>query len=364
MASGARGRRTGRWRALVSSCGLSGLVLCASSGSAAPAHDVGEPSRPTSYALEWNAPPECPSHATITRDIEALLGVSEDADGELTVRARVELDDGTYVLRWSTEFQGHVDVREPSRSTRCRDLGDVVALTVALALEPEGSAGATTSSDRASDSLVPPPDDRDTNTRAMQQGSPAQPESQVTRDPVGPARLPSDTTSARTRPPRQFDLVLRLAPLVAVGALPRVAGGLQGSIGLRWRRFGLELFGLHLWPRRNRSETGSFQLGVAGSRACGWLGRRSWSVPICGGFEAGVLRADARRLIAPRVVHAPWAAGLVGSGFAIRGSRLGFWSLAEGAFAVQRPQFRVGDAIVFRSAAVHLRLCAGLEYFF
>ena len=356
-------RRPDRRRDVAVWCALVVALIAVPTGaSAAHEPDAGQLVRPRSYSLEWTAPPQCPSREALARSIEEMLGIAEVEDGELVVRGTVAAERGSYVLHWTTESGGQLDLREPIRSTECRALGDAVALTVALALESQSDPTGPSSSATSVEPLVPVPSERRDETRAAQPEATRSP----TADPSHPASLrsPRRASPRPEDPSRSFEVALRVAPLLAAGALPRVGGGLQAAVGLRWPSFGVDLFGVHLWPRLNRSETGSFQLGTAGGRACGWVGRSGWGIPLCGALEAGALRAEARGLSAPRVVRAPWVATMAGAGFAFRGSAVGVSSLAEGVVALSRPQFRVGDAVVFRGPVVHLRVSVGLDVFF
>lgn len=315
---------------------------------------VPEAPRPSSYALRWSAPASCPDQDAVARDIEALLESRGDA-GEMSVHAEVEESAGQFTLRLTTEFMGVVDEREPVSSGRCADLSQTVALTVAIALDA-GAAERAERRQRDDEPIVVAPPGEPTPT----------PTPEPAAEPTQPTEAPPpevDETPSRM-PTRVVGLSMHIAQGLTYGALPQVGGGNELAITLSWPRARLDVFGVYLWPQRNRSETGLFQSGTGGLRGCGRLFAGRVEFPLCGGAELGAIRADSRGLSPSNTVVSPWAAALAGAGIALRGERVGLWSLAEACVPFVVPQFLVGSTIAFRPAPVTLRVALGLEFFF
>jgi hypothetical protein len=350
------------------SLSLSWVVALAAIG---PSPDL-EARRPATYVLDWDAPTSCPDRATIERRVEALLAGDPGGDGEMHVRAVVTQDAGRFKLAMRTEFMGEVDERPEVSSTRCEDLSETVALVVAIAMEPEASGRVPEESrPPGPDPSIPEPIEE---PAVAPRPSPPRPSSDTFDAPVASVSRDDATAAAPEDPPgrphergaskQSLEGFVRIDLGFTIGALPRPGGGTLAAIGLSLHRLRVELFGAHLWPQRNRSDTGLFQLGVAGVRGCGRLFAGRVELPLCGGLEAGALRADSRGLQVSRRAHGAWVAALGGVGIGVRGRRVGFFGLAEAGVPLRRTRFLVGDQVALQSSPVTFRATAGIEFFF
>ncbi len=290
------------------------------------------------------------------------------------VDAQVRRAEAVFVLTLKTEYQGHRSERRVEAS-RCADLGDSTALVVAIALEPELALGVSRDAriypddrsvpDAAADSRGPPPVDAiggrslETEAAAVREHRPRQAPPRAERT----GNAPPERT--RIAPPER--VAVRLGPTLELGSLPRVGGGTELALALRWPRLRLEVRGTYLWPRRsNAPGPGSalYQLGTVGARGCARPSVRRLAIPLCLGLEAGALRVDSRGLSPPRTLIGPWFGPAAAAGVSIAGQRVGLWAVTEAGFAVVSTRILVGSDVAFAALPVSIRLTAGLEVFF
>ena len=148
--------------------------------------------------------------------------------------------------------------------------------------------------------------------------------------------------------------------------MPRVGIGTELAVGLLWPRLRLEARGGYLFPRRGDAPQGEalYQLGTVGARGCARPSAQRLELPVCLGFEGGVLRADGRGETSGRTVTGPWLGPSALLGLAFSGERVGLWTFAEVAVAAVSTRVLVGPDVAFRALPVSLRVGAGLEIFF
>jgi hypothetical protein len=328
---------------------VGGVVATAAWGLSLVLEPVGVPPplKPASYELEWSAPGSCPDAETIRKRIAALVPTPEGGDGVMFVHAVVEPTSTGFALVLDTEYLGSRRTRR-LEARKCLDLGESTALVIAVALEPaiEGSDDA-----HGRDQAVPEaaPVGYDDTTLEL---SPA-----PTIAAPAPARQTRPKASAT-------DVLMRAAIMLEGGSMPRVGGGNAMAVGVLWKRFRLELTGAYLWPRRDPSARGLYQLGSVGGRGCVRLFGGSTEFPICIGVEGGILRVESRGLDPRKTLHPPWIAPLLGAGVGYRGRRVGFWSMAELFVTARGSKFVVGSDRVFRTLPVSMRFLGGVEVFF
>ncbi|HWB75351.1 MAG TPA: hypothetical protein VG755_10350 [Nannocystaceae bacterium] len=307
---------------------------------------------PATWELEWRAPAECPDAAAIREQVAALVPDPRSGEGVLHVDAKVEPRRDGFALQLRTEFFERHDARE-AEARACEELVDVVALVVAISLDP--SLDPT----QRSPQLVVPPEPVVTPA--------ASPEHHARATDVSSGVVARELPR-RSRARRVPDAwSLRPAAQLEIGSLPRVGGGFDLALGLVWRWVRVELHGAYLWPRRAagpRDSGGRFQLGLVGVRGCARPRIGRVELPVCLGVDGGAMRVDSEGIDPKRTLHGPWIAPTAGAGVAVGGARVGFWTLVEASAGVVRPQIHVGDASLFRTSVVSGRWLAGLEIFF
>jgi hypothetical protein len=325
--------------------------------------EVSSPSTPARWELVWQAPSGCPDAAAIREQVAALVPTPREGEGVLLVQATITPQGDAFVLVLRTDFAERHDERE-ARGRVCSELGEAVALVVAVSLDPSlvGARPAVVEPRPAVPDAPAPaePPSRSSGT------VPSVPSASPTPDAARPEPgLGGDAPSHRARrshPPSAF--TLRLAPKLELGSLPAVAGGLELAVGLAWRWWRLELHGAHAWPRRALGPGGSagrFQLGAVGVRGCGRPRAGPVELPVCVGLEGGALRVDSEGLRPAVTVHGPWLVQSLGVGLAAGGPRVGVWTLLEGSATLVWSRILVGEQTLFRPFPVSARWLAGVE---
>jgi hypothetical protein len=89
--------------------------------------------------LTWRAPLECPSAVDVAQRTEQTLGAGIESTEPLRVDARVTLQQNRWFVALSIQYAGGTGTREVDFET-CDEVGNFVALTVALALDPDAGA--------------------------------------------------------------------------------------------------------------------------------------------------------------------------------------------------------------------------------
>lgn len=317
--------------------------------------------KPASYVLVWTAPTSCPDAASIEAAIAALAPAPAGGVGVMAVDGRVDATADGFSLQLQTDYGGRRSVRQV-QAKRCQDLADSTALVVAIALEPDVSPSAPT-----------PVTDEEPGRRAA--AVPTAPSVTAPRDTTSPpvwqphAAAPRSARSSRRRAAieRPTAWGLRLAPMLEVGGLPKVGGGLSLAVGLLWPRVRVDVIGMHLWPRRTdevATAAALVQLGVAAVQACARPFAGPVEFPLCGGIEGGAVRASSRRLPNSRTVHGPWIAPRASVGIAASGSRVGFWGALSLAVPVVTTRVLLGKDPAFSGLPVSFRVVSGVEIFF
>lgn len=371
----------------------------------APAEPVDAPPlRPASYALQWDAPPGCPTAADIRTRIEALHPNPMGGEGMATILGRVqEMSADRFSLTLETHFAERIHRRELT-SEHCEALAEAVAILAATALRAGVDAAmqdpASPVADDASNGSEPlgrATSDPSRGPRARPSTeTPSEPLDRATRDPgakVAPVSEPQilprtppgatlglplqsrSQTPARRRAQNRhlaagLEGFVRGEGLAEFGALPGVAGGVRVRVGVAGHRLSVEVGGLYLAPRTQldeRERGGRFQSGSVDMRAC-WnvLAHRTASparliVPLCGGFELGAIRADTTGLGSLRTVLRPWGGPALSLGLAYP---LGPVRISIGAEMVGRmigQRYLVDGVAVFEQLAISTRGWLGVE---
>ena len=262
---------------------------------------VALPARAESPApwLAWNAPAECQNTSEVERRLESLLGKTVDFATVPTTQVR---------MGWSPERGWAVRVTVQLASgprdraldaPSCADAFDVIALSLALILDPSFNPDAGDVGTEASAAGASAGDDSPSPPVLVAELEPplssAPDASQLLSD--SDARRSAEPSSTGAPPPKR--LIVGLGPLTDVGIfpVPQFGGGLQLGLGVgSWRA---ELEGDLLASESTRF-TGaqypvSFYSFFAGLRGCytlelssrfGWVG--------CAGGELGSLGTSER----------------------------------------------------------------------
>jgi hypothetical protein len=307
-----------------------------------PPPDVAEVPRvpvPAQYELHWDAPSGCPDEAAIHARVAAWLSAPPAGEGTMIVHANVRGPDPRWRMALSTDFEGAVDTREVVGAS-CEEIGDSLALVLALALEP---------------SLEPPVREgqRDEG-EPLPVPSPRAPRESVAPSPRGPARRRAGVGLPIG--------ALRVEAGLELGAVPGVAPTVAIAIGPLWPRLRLELSGRWIGPRVHATENGDtvrVQVGALAVRACLRPRLRRWEIPACLGLEAGAVRFDARGFPRDGTDHGPWLAPVVSAGLARWWRRLGLWVQGEVAIRAVGTQAVSGEDVVFVPGRASLRVVAG-----
>jgi hypothetical protein len=259
--------------------GIAAFVLASGWVSAAQAE-------PSSW-LGWSAPDECQNTSEVERRLESLLGHPVDSATLPPTRVR---------LGWSAErgwaVRVTVELAEGARdrsidAPSCADAFDVVALSLALILDPSfGSPSSAAPSAGAPAAAAPVPD--------APMPSAFEPDAPRGSSPALPADVEVRPSSARAAPAPGLRFSIGGGALtdLDVFPVPQFGGGLQ--LGLGSGRFRVELEGDAL-ASESTLFTGaqypvSFHSFIAGVRGCyaldltegvEWLG--------CAGAEVGEL---------------------------------------------------------------------------
>ncbi|MFV8754659.1 hypothetical protein ACNOYE_29280 [Nannocystaceae bacterium ST9] len=342
------------WRLLI------GLAL-------APAGEpaIQQPDEPVVWALDWQAPVECPTRADVVAGIrEYLPEIDEPASGpgraELRLDVEVTSERGSWTAFVRASGREGNDERRFS-APACGELADAVALIGALALDPVLVARRTQVV--SASELVNEPE-----------GPielPEPPELDVELDEVEPEPEPLRGLSSIATPDpspraRAVELGIGVQGLGGWGPIEAGFGGLAGSFAVFAGRWRWQLDGGGVFPRTPTLADGR------GARIVGWwLGSRGCVVPrigavelpACAGVEAGQVRA---RGVAP-TTHVrggvqPWVALLVSPGlrWAVL-DRLALTADATLLVSLVRGRFVIGDEPLASVVPIGFRGALGLE---
>lgn len=332
----------------------------------------GPQGEPLPLRVGWTAGPSCPDAEALRLELVRLLHreLRFDPDADARVEGVIVPRAGGFELALSV-WAGELHERRTLRAERCEDLRTAAALVVAVALEPWAAGEAPP--------VVPEPEDEPAAPPA--QGAPAatptvidprgEPAPPTTRDrddaslhPASPGPPPSPPARRRGR------VALLVHGGLGIAQHAMLAGGLGGALAYLGRGWRVELTGLHWWPTPIDVAGGVSvrpRATVGGLRGC-WVPRRGrWELPICGGLEAGGVRASATGPgVTTTTSTGPWLGVLAGAGAAWRAT--GWLSVRAGAdltVSAWRSAFHLQQGAtavpVLTQPPVGLRVLAGVE---
>lgn len=371
---------------------LSGILfLLSAQGASAQAKGAIDPQKAagadrTQSWLTWTAPPVCPRSVDIEKRFEDWLKTPWQEDKELKVEASAQSRDGLWLVILNFKYGDASGKREVELQT-CNEAADFVALTVALAVDPDlvvDGESTESASDDSAKALVPPPplppplevepnplvesEEEATGEGGQEPGEFAVDEQlfgPVTTPPSdrkkisGPKAEPSATAQAKTEPlPPPADWFLSAAIQGQSGVLPRFAVGPKVAGGVRHGSWLLSVGVFYLpggsYSFENWSSDARMRLVSAEAQGC-FLFRVNWlSGGPCVGTQLGALPAEERPLdpaLSPLGGTAFWWAALLGGQGAVDLSeRWGLYADAQLAIPLVRPSFQLsGGTEVFRS---------------
>ena len=241
--------------------------------------------------IVWEAPPECPDADSVVRYAERLLGqpLSTPRSQRVFARATVHRDEvGNWDLGLLLTSNGNVS-EETLVAKQCATLRDAVGLQVALATDPVAAARAI---------------ETGTITKGPEPNSP----------PTGanPAAYPSEHPA---KPRAQVGV--RLTGGADLGLLPSIEQGAALTLWVQRSAWRAELSGLGFGGSSAHFESmpaigAHLQLysGLARGCAVPRIGRAE--LPVCLGFELGVMRGEGFGAQMPGTSHSLWGAIAVG----------------------------------------------------
>lgn len=307
--------------------------------------------------VSWQADETCPDLAALHGRIEQALGgeLAGAAVQELPVRARVTRGETGLALTLEIGGGDQVEVTR-AQASQCDVLADLVALKVALALDPLQATG----------TVMAEPEDPEPEPETQE----PEPEPVLTPKPPTPSTtgppLAGGTPPAR---PRRVKLVVRTGTDVGVGLLNIVdLGGFLG-LGAKGRAWQAEAtMRLRGSPpvTSDALAPGQVNLLYTGGTVSGCFlsGAQAIAVPLCGVFESGMMRAQGVDLAASGTAWRPYIGAGAETGVSWPRDNWIRLSVRAGASAgLLRPRFHVdGVGEVHRVDPVAARVLIGVEF--
>lgn len=315
-------------------------------------------------ALQWRGLADCPDAAAVAREVEVALGrpIAPLAERPIVASGALERRPGAepYVLILEVRRGEAVDRRE-FRAARCDALAEAAAVVLAAAIDP------TTGERPPAIEPIPATPQPVTIPPPVPAPRPEPvPDEAPELEPIPP------TPSTASRPEPRLSALLRAGPLLALGLVPGITGGVTGGLGLVTPRLRVDLDGHWFAPRSDDPGPPQTDLrirvggGAASLRLCARPRLGPIEFPTCLGGQVGILRAQAvgADIDQPTTVAQPWAALLVGAGLRApfaRG-RLAVLLRADALVALARPRFGLaGLGVVYTAPSVAFQPALALE---
>lgn len=323
--------------------------------------------KPWSLSLEWDAPQGCPDAAAVRHQVRERV---RNPRGDVEAMGVVTRDPlrGHFVLALTLHGAAGTEQRRIEAES-CDAIAEVVGLLIAVAADPTLSQDAP-----LSDETTPATGDPAVRIPTPVTASPPKRAVSSERTIWAPTPSPGAASTSGSITNRPGPSSSRGGFVRVDGAgqmfnlLPRSGLGLGGAAGMTQGRFRLELRAHYFVSQREvyplRPEiTGDFDLWTLGAASCWEPSQGSWSFPLCGGAEAGVMRGRTSGVREPGDARAPWAAFVVDGAVTYSPiAHLALWAGPQGVLAAARPRFHVRDLeTLFRAGPAGLRLRFGVE---
>jgi hypothetical protein len=296
---------------------------------------------------------DCPAEVDLRLWVIARLGYDPfSPQASRVVISRVEARADALVSNLEVIDQGGMSTGQrelTAKPGRCGELARALALSISLAIDPDGSRQAPTERGaKASEEAATPPEEASTSVEAA-------PPAPAASAPVGPPAEPS------ADPPHAF---AGLSLTSSLGILPGLSLGAKASFGwrLRWVSVSLDALGQRSFSR---------DLEPSGQLGGTLLGGGASLCAISTAWEAcAVGRAAAQRLAAAGVAHPAASNGLflgVGprlAGVVPLGRRLAFVAGLEGLLHLPRNSAQLSGKEVWRTPQLSGTLELGVRALF
>lgn len=269
----------------------------------------------TSDWLAWNAPAECQNTAEVERRLESLLGQAANVGSLPPTRVRMGWSpERGWTVRVTVQLPGGQRERALDAPS-CADAFDVIALSLALLLDPSFEE--------------PPPAAAEPAPAALELAGSL--DASATLEEPAPAAAPAPVADAAraerdtTSPARRMTLQLGGGALTDLGVYPVPQFGAAIQIGLSYRSLRAELEGDALASESTRFAAAAYPVNfytVLGAlRGCyvpQLTERLSWAV--CAGGQLGMLGAREQGGVSRRS-DGVWLAAEVATGPAFTAAR-------------------------------------------
>lgn len=312
------------------------IVLAAAAEPTAPS--IGE-----AIALDWSAPPGCPTAAEVRAAIDVNLA-GDGLDGPwdvVQVHGAIEAVDDAWVLHVDAVLPAGSVTRDVESHT-CAELAEAAGLILAVILDPLRVVATTK------------------REVVVAQDAEQAPKLEAT------PRIASPPVSTPRR--RRGAVDLRLGASGELGSLGgRLRAGAWLGVGVVLRRFRIDVAGQWWGPRRVLPFEAAPSAGVVVQQ--GGIAVRGCVIPTdgalafatCLGAEAGVSRGRGTGLQRATVSHPPWVAVVIGPELSWTSTRrVGLWVAADAMVHVVRPRWTVRDlGVAAQTGPVGFRLVLG-----
>ncbi len=269
--------------------------------------------------------------------IERLLGkpLASSLGRDVQARGLVQKSEGgNWELQVSLAVGEHTE-QDRLVAKKCQALADAMALKVALAIDPLAVAD------------------------AVQRPEPAHAD-------APPPEIPSQPARAAVAPNER--LALRLVGGVGLGPLPGATPGAGVYGSLQLSSFRVELGGEAFWggvARYSALENVGADLGVfmAAARGCATPGNERWTLPLCGGFELGIMHGKGFGVDATNDTSSVWGGVVLGPAVRFKiARRLALWGEADVQFTLLKPEFHMRNlGTLYEPATAGARASLGFE---
>ena len=321
-------------------------------------------------ALSWRAPAECSARAGALEQLHTLLPslpaeLPESSADPQTLRIEVQIEARAGVYQAELSFLGPLgEDRRVIESERCELLVSGALLVIAVTVDPVLVATELLPPEPAQPVAVQEP-------RSVEEPEPKPEFSWMGElEAVPPAEQLAPVLPAPSRPSVAPRLGFHAALLGGGGYGPLRAGSaaLSLDLGLHGPSWRGSLRALWSAPATMEiADVGAMrsQAWILGARACGVpsLGLARLELPLCGGLEAGAMRArGVGDTPNPRTATTPWLA--LSAGLGLRYAPLSRLALAldlDLLAPLLRGGFTIGDVLVQRYTPAGVRALAGLE---
>lgn len=325
-------------------------------------------------ALRWSAIAPCPSRAQLLEQIAdqglgpALGEWVPESDDRARLVVRVDVVPRGAVWRADLELTD-ADGRSlrSFEASNCEALGEAVALIVAVTLDPVAVTQALARREAAA--AEPAPASAPAPAPARLPEREAEPEREREPEPAREDASASPTSTIDADPPEwpaSLQVGFSLHGGAAYGPTPRgygLVGGRVALLGPAWR---LELGGRWITPRRGLDDTGlsaRVDAWMVELRGCGVPRPGPVELPICVGFEAGVVRGRGLEpILNPTEARLSWLAPTLSVGLRWAPvERFAFGPEFGLVVPLTRGVFAAGEVEVERLASIGVRGLLELE---